>query len=327
MRRLLQYLDKIALVACVLLFLGSAVWAAMSFRQVDEIGRMSATGGVTPAKHEPHLAQTPTIAQVSWPEPPPQSKGKDWIYDAFTPPVLYYDPGTRQFTVTPPILNDVKPVVAETPFEVELVSVHQEPYRVQLVGYAGNESDYIAHLEVIDTGAVVLGRPGKVFPEAQGNFTVRAFEVRRVTTSSNESMPVVENVGFATILDGRTGREVTLTTRERLMLPRLQCVLRTRVYPAEEHPLREGMKVSVNGYDYTVMQLSLNPAQAVVSRKRPNEFVGETRTLIPVGESPMSGHAAVSPGQRDNSIDSPLVSLFSNLPHKPFVERPRLFSQ
>jgi len=317
MRRLLLYLDKIALVACVLLFLGIAVWAALRFRQVDEIGRMAAASVGSPAKHEPQFAQTPTIAQVSWPEPAAQSQGREWVFDTFTPPVLYYDPVQKTFTVTPPVVREVAPVVAETPFEVELVSVRQEPYRIQLKGYSGTEAAYTAHLEVIDTGETVLGRPGQVFPEARGNFAVRSFEVRRITTTSEGSMPVVENVAFAVILDSRTGREVTLTNREPLMLPRLQCVLRTRVFPAEEHALREGMKITVNGYDYTVMQLSMNPAQAVVSRKKPSEFVGETRTLIPVGESPMARLAPVSPGQRDNSIDSPVVSLFANSRHSP----------
>lgn len=325
MRRLLQYADKLALVGCVLLFLASAVWAALRFQRLEEIAEVNPAMGIAAAKHEPSPVQLPTIAQVAWPEPTNQSRGSEWIYDVFTPPVLYYDPRTREFTVTRPNLNVAVAAPNETPFEVELISVRQEPYRIQLVGYAGNDTEYIAHFEIVDTRAVVLGRPGAVYPENKGDFTVRSFEVRRVTSSSHESMPVVESIGFATILDGRTGREVTLTTRERLMLPRLQCVLRTRVFPTEEHALREGMKITVNGYDYLIVQLSLNPAQAVVSRRPPNSLGGaETRTLVPVGDTAAAPRGGSAAGPRDNSIDSPRVSLFSSHRDKPLIERLRL---
>lgn len=289
MKRLLHHLDKIALVLCVLLFLASAVWATMGFRTLDAIAALNPSMGGASARYESHSAQTPTIAQVSWPDPPAQSRGHDWVYDVFTPPVIYFNPDTKEFTVTPPVF--AAPIVAatETPFEVELVAVKQEPYRLQLVGYAGNDTDYIAHIEIVETGAVILARAGAVYPEAKGNFTLKSFEVRRVTTNTTESMPVVENIGFAVVLDGRTGREVTLTTRERLMLPRLQCVLRTRTSPIEEQTVREGMKVTVDGLDYLVVQLSLNPAYAVVSRRDGKSLTGETQTLYPVaGSTPVS---------------------------------------
>jgi hypothetical protein len=324
MRRLLHYADKLALVVCLLLFLASAVWATMSFRRLDEIAELNPTLGVAPARHTPAELQMPDIARVYWPEPTNQSRGPDWLYDVFTPPVLYYDPITREFTVTRPELGVAAATTVETPFEVELVSVRQEPYRIQLVGYARNDAEFLAQFEIVELGAVVLGRAGAVYPENKGHFTVRSFDVRRVTTSSDESMPVVESIGVATILDGRIGREVTLTTRERLMLPRLQCVLRTRAYPPEEHALREGMKITVNGYDYLIQQLSLNPAQAVVSR-RPSNSLGdaERRTLVPVGGTA----AAPGSGHHDNSIDSLQVSLFPRDPLKLLVDPVRQYSR
>ncbi len=329
MRRLLHHADKIGLVACVLLFLASALWAAMRLRHIEDIAGLNAAGGISSARYEPQPVPMPTIPPVFWPEPPAQSAPRRWVYDAFTPPVIYFNPQTREFTVTRPEMK--LPVVdtTEAPFEVELVRVRQEPYRIQLVGYAGNDADYIAHIQIVDTGEVVLARPGANYGEAKGDFTLRSFDVRRVTTNSSDSMPVVETVGFATVLDGRTGREVTLTTHERLMLPHLQCVLRTRVYPPEEHVLREGMKITVNGYEYLVVQLSLHPAQAVVSRRDPRNLVGENRTLFPVASDGSRANPAPSSmsDERDNSIDSPRVSLFSNSRRLPLVDHPRLPTQ
>lgn len=324
MRRLLHYLDKVALVACVLLFFGSALWAMWSFRKLEAIAALNPAVGLASARYEAHTAQTPTLAQVSWPEPSAQSRGRDWVYDTFTPPVIYFNPDTKEFTVTPPVATGPAIAIVETPFEIELVAVRQEPYRLQLVGYAGNETDYIAHIEIVDTGAVILARPGAAYPEAKGSFTLRSFDVRRVTTNSSESMPVVENLGFAVVLDGRTGREVTLTTRERLMLPRLQCVVRTRTYPVEEQVLREGMKITVNGYDYLIVQLSLNPAQAVVSRRDGKSLTGENRTLYPVPGTAGNPGALTAPVGPDNSIDLRSVSLFPNTRHDPSVDRSRV---
>lgn len=324
MRRLLHHADKLALAASVLLLLGAAYWAAGSFEKIDAISSLNPAGLTAPKAIEPQMVQMPTINQVTWPDPPQQSRGADWVYDTFTPPVIWYDPNARSFTVTRPELQIVTEPDEEVPFEVELVSVRQEPYRIQLVGYSGAESDYIAQLQIVETGEVVLGRAGAEFSGPTRDFVLRHFDVRQVTTRTAGSMPILETVGFATILDNRTGREVELTTRERVMLPRLQCVLRTLVYPREEHVLREGMKITVNGYDYLVVRLSLNPAQAEVSRRDPRTFSGENRTLYPVGQIGASRGAGAGRGRsdaiahgfpgagRDNSIDSRRDSLFFN---------------
>ena len=311
MKRLLQHYDKILLVLCVLGFLATAFWATVRFRRIEEVAALTAQPPPVPAAYEPQPIEMPQIQLVSWPEPPAQSPPRRWVYDAFTPPVIYYNPVTHAFTDIQPETRVQVAAAEEVPFEVELVSVRREPYRIQLVGYTGNASDYLAQLQVLETGEVELGRPGKEFDASQGHFTLRSFEVRQVTTNTTDSMPVIEEVGFAVILDGQTGREVELTTRERLMLPRLQCVLRSKVYPTNEHILREGMKVTVNGYDYLVVQLSLDPAQAVVSRKNPAEFTGETRTLFPVAHT----GSALTPAPDFDRLEPPAVAgQFHRLP-------------
>jgi hypothetical protein len=115
-------------------------------------------------------------------------------------------------------------------------------------------------------------------------------------------MPVVESVAVAVIIDNRTGREETLTNRERKMLPRLQAVLRLRTNPPQDQIVREGMSVEVNGYSYLVTQLSLSPQQAVVSRRAQGSLgASETRTLVPVpgaAVSPVNNSAVVFSASR-----------------------------
>lgn len=297
MNRLLKHFDKVALVLCVLIFLGAASLSPIGFRKLEEIASRNPVAGIEPARYQPKPAQMPAIGIVSWPDPPAQSRSRDWVYDVFTPPVIYYNRQSGEFTVTPP--SSSEPVATNTaPFEVELLEVRQEAYRVQLVGYVGAEGSYLATFELAESNETVVGRVGADFPRAE--FTLVSLEVRRVTTETRENTPVVETVAVATILDRRTGREETLTNRERKMMPRLQARLRLRTTPAEERLVREGGTVDVNGQRYLVTQLSLNPPQAVISRRAANALgASEIRTLAP---SPSPGTSTSSPESRGGPI-------------------------
>lgn len=282
MNRLAKHADKILLAMCAIVFVALAARSFLRLSKLEEIASRNPVAGIVSKPYESERATMPTIGTVSWPDAPAQSRGRDWVYDLFTPPVIYYNPQTAQFTVTPPVVNTPVVVKDETPFEVDLVEVRQEPYRIQLVGYVGSEDSFIATFEVVDSGVeTVIGRPGRVFE--QHEFRLQSLDVRRMTTNSSESMPVVETVAVAVIVDDRTGREETLTNRERKMLPRLQAVLRLRTNPPREQVVREGMSVEANGYNYLVTQLSLSPQQAVVSRRSSGSLgAAETRTLVPL---------------------------------------------
>jgi hypothetical protein len=283
MARLLKHIDKVLLAICVVAFLASAALAPRSFHQLDTIAATNPAVGITPAKYEPQPAQVPPFGTIVWDNPQPQSRGREWYYDVFTPPVIYYNKQTAEFTVTPPTVSEVAQTNVDEPFDVDLLKVRQEPYRIQLRGSVGGKGTYLATFMLEDTGETVVGPEGRVF-EAAG-FTLRSLDVRKVTTNPRNSMPVVETVTFATILDNRTGREVTLNDHEPLMLSRFQAVLRLRTNPPENRIVREGSSVEVNGHSYLVIQLSINPQQAVISRRASDSLgAAETRTLTPIAE-------------------------------------------
>ena len=298
MRRVLRFYDKILLALGALAFLATAGIGTLKLDKLDEIAARNPAAGIEPTRYELDRAMVPTIETVTWDEAPTQSRGREWRYDVFTPPVIYYNPQTASFTVTPPV--NTAPVADDTnnaPFDLELVGVRQEPYRIQLVGYVGSSDNPIATFEVVDTGETVVGRPGRRFEKQE--FELKSFDVRRVTTPAGEGMPVVEIVAVAVIVDERTGREEILTNREKKMMPRLQATFRINVYPGETRTVREGTSLEANGQVYLVTQLSLHPPQAVVSR-RSREALGpsESRTLVPGGGAETSARrgSGIVPG-------------------------------
>ncbi len=298
MRAILRHYDKVLLGLGVLVFLLTGAFGTLRLRKLDEIASRNPAAGIEPARYEVEKAFVPAIETVSWGEAPTQSRGAEWRYDVFTPPVIYYNPTTGSFTVTPPV--NAEPVAVarnDAPYDIELMAVRQEPYRVQLVGYVGAPDNPIATFEIVDTGETVIGRPGKVFEKQE--FTLRSLDLRRITTPAGEGMPVIENVAVAVIIDERTGREEVLTNRERKMMPRLQATFRLNVYPGETRLIREGSTIEVNGQVYLVTQLSLHPPQAVVSR-RSRDALGpsESRVLMPA----TGGAGAETSTRRSSSI-------------------------
>lgn len=284
MRRVLHYYDKILLGLGVLVFLGTGALGTMRLAKLDEIASRNPAAGIEPARYEMDKAVVPSISTVAWDEAPAQSNGSEWLFDVFTPPVIYYNPHNppdTRFTVTPP--TNVASVVSDrgdAAYDIELLEVRQEPYRIQLVGYVGTDENPLATFEIVDSGETVVGRPGRRFEKHE--FTLKSFDLRRMSTPAGEGMPVVENVAVAVIIDEHTGREETLTNRERVMLPRLQATFRLNIYPGEIRTVRDGATIEANGQVYTITQLSLFPPQAVVSR-RSREALGasESRTLVP----------------------------------------------
>jgi hypothetical protein len=303
MRHLLRHYEKILLALGVLVFLAAGALGAMRLRQLDEIAARNPAAGIEPARYEYEKAVVPEITTVAWSEPPTQSRGGNWLYDVFTPPVIYYNPSSREFTLTPPAPTEqVAAAPTDQAFDIVLVNVRREPYRIQLVGsFAGASKDdsSVAMFEIVDTDETVVGGPGKRF-ELQG-FTVKSFEIRRVTSQAGGGMMVIENIPVATIIDDRTGREEVLIQGERKMMPRLQGVFRINVYPGETKTVYEGGQIEANGYVYQIAQLSLMPVQAVVSR-RSREALGtmETRTLRP--ETP---DAETSPARASRIVPAP----------------------
>ena len=111
------------------------------------------------ADYRPSALPAAVERKQPWVAPSAQSAGDGWIYEVFTPPVVFYDRQAASFSVTPAgaARGD------DREFALELISVRRELFRVQLSGYAGVPGSYTA----------IFTRPGKPGPllarENEGN--------------------------------------------------------------------------------------------------------------------------------------------------------------
>ena len=218
-------------------------------------------------------------APPAWKQPTSQSRGKEWVFDLFTPPVIYYDAQAQAFVVTPPTASDAKRVVESDdggPL-LELVELRRSPYRLQLVGYAGEEGGYLAYLEYGPTGEIILAREGQDVPQA--GVRVLAIEVRQELLESEASMPVVEEVGVARLDDYANNREVSLTNRETKVFSEMEAVLRDG-RTGERYRGRVGERIAFGaGEAFVIESISPELGQASVTLFDSPEALASPRIL------------------------------------------------
>ena len=259
-----EFLDKFILLVAMVVFLLVGVSSIKSVKVLDKISRQDAPMlseskvDVDVFSVEMSLPETPL-----WERPESQSRGDDWVFDVFTPPVLYYNPASREFTVTPPEVVSANERDPWKAFEIELLEVRQRPYRLQLVGYAGDEGDYLASFQYIPTGEVLLARAGKLLSEA--GVKILSFEVKQMEIEQEGSMPVFENVGVARLYDYESGQEIFLTNLETKIFSDLEAQVRS-VENGDVFVVREGSQVELDNGFYIIGDLSENPQEAMVTK-------------------------------------------------------------
>ncbi len=160
--------------------------------------------------HVPAIWRMPAPDLVAWPKASEQSAGSGWLYELFTPPVIYYNAGARSFAVTPawdPAAESEEAAGAQP------LNVKPGLFRLQLVGYFGPPDNYL--LAFVSPGApeTLLARVGRHFEQL--DLTLKSFEVKKVPVEHSEPWPVYEVAGFAIFVDERTGAEVVLDSRTR----------------------------------------------------------------------------------------------------------------
>src|SRR5881394_1530208 len=117
---------------------------------------------LTDMAYTPIAPDAPPVKAETWAAPVAQTRGRDWIYDTFTPPEIFYNSRSKQFTVKPPSgLGDEEPTEA---FGVELVSVRPEPFRLQLIGFAGEDAGGKGFFQNLLSGEVFLATAGRRVP-------------------------------------------------------------------------------------------------------------------------------------------------------------------
>ncbi|MBL4575188.1 MAG: hypothetical protein JKY51_03705 [Opitutaceae bacterium] len=273
-----QFIDKILLSMAGCIFLFALVVWIIDLRESHLIIKEGVTLTLGGNVYEPSEVRSPRILTQTWEKAPHQKRGEKWLYDVFTPPVIYYNPVTLRFTVTPPDFR--RPVVlTEDPFEVELLDVRARPYRMQLVGYLGEEGDYVATFEYVPTGGTLVGRPGKRF--SQAHVTLRSFEVEK-KTSTIGNMPIVESIAKAVLFDEDSGEEILLTNKERRMLSGAEAVFRIKGNSIIEYTYTEGGLILNGEQTYSINRLQVFPPRATLILTSPDLADPLVRSISPV---------------------------------------------
>ena len=267
--------DKILFGAALCVLLASAGWMAMQSSKISKL-RAASEVSITPSAYEPQGIDAPTVATKTWAPAPSQSGGPLWVYDVFTPPEIYYDSATAKFTVTLP--PPPPPPPPTTPFGVELVGIRQDTFRLQLIGYIGEEGDYRGTFENTLSGQTVIGRTGKKFSDL--GLTIKSFDVKRKTIAIKESMPVIVTEATAVIVDDKTGEETHLTNHERRIKGDPFAVFRAEGSSTTfEH--RVGSKFTIGDANYSVVSVVAEPPSAEVRKEAPDLTEPLTKTLTP----------------------------------------------
>src|SRR3954468_14384354 len=136
--------------------------------------------------NDPYTAtalDAPPIKTETWAPPVAQTRGRDWIYDTFTPPEIFYNARSRQFTVKPP--SSLVDEDTQEAFGLELIAVRPDPFALQLIGYVGGEGNWRGTFENVLTGETFLGGAGRRVPAL--SLTIKSLDIRLQPVRSAES--------------------------------------------------------------------------------------------------------------------------------------------
>ena len=262
--------------ATALLLVSAGVFGYFSYRA------MMAPHGPPPqvelasAPYEAVAAEAPAVKTETWNAPVAQSRGREWIYDTFTPPEILYNARSKQFTVKPPssLLDDESLEV----FGLELVAVRPEPYRLQLIGFVGDEGKWKGMFQNVVTGETLLAASGHRVPKL--GLTIKSLDVRPQPIGIPESMTTRQRVATAVIQDERTKREVTLTHRERFFTGTLSAFVAAPDETATRE-VREGDAFKLGDAAFKIEKVTATPPGIEVSKEAPNLTQPDRRVLTP----------------------------------------------
>lgn len=270
--------DKILLGAGFLVALASA--AGFGYLVVGQVGFPSGaipTVQLAGTAYTPKAPDAPAVKTETWAAPVAQTRGREWIYDTFTPPEIFYNARSKQFTVKPPSSLTDEDAVQEL-FGVELVAVRPEPFRLQLIGYAGGEGDWRGTFQNIITGEVFLGTAGKRV--ANLGLTIKSLQVRPQAIRAGESMTTNQLVATAVITDEKSGREMILTNRERRFTGLLSAFV---ALPGDSatRETRKGDVFKIGDATYRIDGITLTPPSVEIVKEAPTLTQPDRRTLTP----------------------------------------------
>lgn len=257
-----------------LIAVSAGVFAFLGLRQAKRAPTTVPVIALADEPYTPAIAENATRASDTWTPPASQSRGREWVYDTFTPPQIFFNARSKQFSVKPPagFAEDVP----EEAFGLELVSVKPEPFRLQLIGYLGDEGNWRGTFENLVTHETFLAGAGRRV-EKLGLF-IKTLDVRAQPVPVANSMTTHQRVATAVIHDEKSGRDVTLTHRERHFTDTLAAFVAATGDNATRE-VRVGDTFKLGPATYRIDKISLQPATIEVTKEAPTLAQPDRRTL------------------------------------------------
>jgi hypothetical protein len=237
-----------------------AVQPALSrFVVTAEFCELVAPPGAQGAKSRTAVASDARKLQPIWGDSEPQTRGRGWIFEVFTPPAIFCDRRGRELAAVPSeeaVLADQE----SAPLDLQLMRVRRKPFRFRLVGFAGDAKDLRGIFADTSTGKTVIAREGDRL--AGHRATLKHLGLERADSGARGACGLMAT---AMIFDEGTGEEIILNTRGPALAGSPWGVFGSRKNPTWRRELKEGESVTLDGMRYRVGRIELEPGLAVVT--------------------------------------------------------------
>jgi hypothetical protein len=269
--------DKVLIIAA----LGFALASAVVFG-VFTLRRSGAPSGPVPRVElvsTPYVSTAPDAPPVkteTWNAPVAQSRGRDWIYDTFTPPEIFYNARSKQFTVKPP--SSLVDEDVQEAFGIELVAVRPEPFRLQLIGYVGDAGKRLGIFQNVLSGETFLAAAGRRVPNLA--LTIKNLDIASQPIQMGDSMVTRQRVATAVVRDEKAGRDVTLTHRERHFTGTVFAFVAAPGETATRE-VRSGDMFKLGEATYRIEQIKTTPPSVEIVKEAPSLTQPDRRVLTP----------------------------------------------
>ena len=299
--------DKLLLGLAAVAVSASCTWWWQQQGDLRRLHALPVTAQLAGSLYELVDLKLPETKAAVWPKASAQSHGKGWLYEVFTPPVIYYNTLARSFTVRPPLYQ----TESSAPFGLELLAVKPEQFRLQLVGYFGAPGDYRAAFTSPNLPGTLLARAGRHFENL--GLTLKSFAVKKILVEHNDARLVYDVAAFAVLADEQTGAEVLLDSRARKFTDTPLAMLRPLTGGNQPRTVHEGDNFSDENSSYCIERIQLDPPEVVVTRTTPGQVRPETKVLhLTAGQTPAGQQAGT--GLRSGPIQprGPALGLATN---------------
>ena len=251
--------DKLLLAVAVLALLASVGFYVLKSGELPsaalELGQ--------PSDNPYQIIPVPVSSAVpaTWPEAAESSQQPaDELYDVFTPPKIWVNAdGTFGFK------SPIDKTLPKPPFGIYLAEMERDPYRIQIEGYIEEDlkdaSKSLVLLFDEEQQQQVRARIGDQNAEAE--FTLLDFTIERVKDKDGN---ISKNVNV-TLLDQRSGEEVTLKHGERLYNDSTTIILRSNEDASVEIVLDEAAQAfETAAGKYLLQEINLEESSVTVKK-------------------------------------------------------------